>query len=128
MFQNNRPRFWVDWYDRWHLLPALILLLLICLLGYLATLPSARPTLQAGTTGAGLQAGMSLALSGTAEANSVVGLYDRDRSIATTQADPNGAFKFVVPNLAAGAHLFKVVALAGDAQMESDTLSVAVNP
>lgn len=128
MFQNNRPRYWVNWYDRWIILIALVLLLLLCLLLYTSTLPVPQPTLQAANPGIAPQAGATFGLIGTAPANSVVSIWDGAKRLDETRADSSGAFQFVVPSVAAGAHSFKAVAEANGAQVESAILNVTVNP
>ncbi len=72
MFKDNRPRYWVDWYDRWHLLLALLLLLLLCLVGYLAiTAPPLQVTLYV-PPAAALRADQPVAVKGQATANSLI--------------------------------------------------------
>ncbi len=124
MFINNRPRYWVSWYDRWHLPLVLLLALLLCLLGYQATLPMPRPTLQAAHPGATLSAGLPFELTGTAQADSVVSLWDADKRLDDTRADGSGNFKFIIQNAPAGAHSFRVVAEAYGRFAESAVLYV----
>lgn len=127
MFQNNRPRYWVSWFDRWFLLLALILLLLVCFLLYSSTLTVVPPTLQVANPGVAPQAGESLELKGTAPANGVVSLWDGANRLDQTRADPNGAFKFVVPNVTAGAHSFKAAVEENGTQVESAILNVTAS-
>ena len=128
MFQNNRPRYWVSWFDRWFLLLALILLVLLCFLLYSSILTVRAPTLQVANPGVVPQAGEAFDLKGTAPSNGTVSLWDGAKRLDETRADSSGAFQFVVPSVAAGAHSFKAVAEANGAQVESAILNVTVNP
>lgn len=127
MFQNNRPRYWVSWFDRWFLLFALILLVLLCFLLYSSILTVRAPTLQVANPGVAPQAGEAFDLKGTAPSNGTVSLWDGAKRLDETRADPNGAFKFAVPNVTAGAHSFKAVVEANGAQVESAVLNVTVS-
>lgn len=126
MLKNNRPRYWVGWYDRWHLPLALLLVLLACLLGYLIALPVPPPTLQSAKPGT-VQAGQALELTGTAPSSSVVRLWDGGRRLDETRADASGVFKFIVPNVAAGTHSFKAVVESNGNAVESAVLNLQAN-
>jgi len=39
MFENGRPRYWIDWYDRWHLLLPVLLAGILALMWLLPPLP-----------------------------------------------------------------------------------------
>ncbi len=127
MFRNNRPRYWVDWYDRWHLLLILVLLLLLCWLGYLSTLPAPQVSLALADPNATLQSDKPLELIGKAPANGVVRVYDGDKSLGETRADANGNFKIALTSIPTGAHPLKATIQVDGARIESPALNVNVS-
>jgi len=127
MFRNNRPRYWVEWYDRWHLLLLVLLVVLLCWLGYLATLPAPRVSLTLADPTASLVSTQPIELRGTAPANARVRVYDGDTLLGETGAANDGAFKLALTNLAPGAHAFRAVVEANGARVESPVLQVTVS-
>lgn len=122
MFKNNLPRYWVNWFDRWHLLVILVLLLLLCWLGYTLTLPAPQVTLGVADPAAVLQSDKPVQLKGLAPANSIVRVFDGDKLLNELHADANGNFAITLPNLAAGAHAFKATTDLNGAQITSPFL------
>jgi formylglycine-generating enzyme required for sulfatase activity len=128
MFRNNRPRYWVGWYDRWHLWLILLLLLLLCWLGYLATLPPPKVSLALAEPAAALSADKPVQLIGVAPANSTVQIFDAGKIIGETKTDANGNFKLSIPNVAAGSHSLQAIVDVNGLRVESPALMVNVNP
>jgi len=126
MWINNRPRYWVSWFDRWHLLILLVLMLLLCMLGYL-TLTTPPPTVTWRVDpNAVWRTDKPVELAGVAPANSIVRLYDGDKLVGEARTDANGNFKFALPSVSAGAHSFKASAEADGARIESGALALNV--
>ncbi len=128
MFQNNRPRYWVSWFDRWHLWLLLVLLLLACMALYLTmNTPAPNVTLSLANANTNLQSDKPVTLAGTAPANSTVRVYEAGKLIGETRADANGNYSLTLANLATGAHsLIASIELNG-ARIESNTLNANVN-
>lgn len=127
MFRNNRPRYWVAWYDRWHLPLIVLFVLLLCWLAYLATLPAPRVSLALADPTASLVSTKPIELIGTAPANTLVRVYAGDRLLGETRAANDGTFKIALTNLAAGTHTLRGVVEVNGARVESPTLSVNVS-
>ena len=73
MFQNNRPRYWVAWYDRWHLWLVLLLILLLCMALYLGMNTAApKVTLNLANANARLQTDQPIMISGTANSRDLL--------------------------------------------------------
>ncbi len=125
MFKDNHPRYWVPWYDRWHLLLLLVLLLLLCLVSYYA-LTTPPPQVTLGAPVGALQADRPIVLKGQAPADSVVRLYDGDNLLGETRADSQGNYAFTATNLGAGAHSLRAAAEVNGARIESPALAVTV--
>ncbi|MEW5718990.1 MAG: SUMF1/EgtB/PvdO family nonheme iron enzyme [Chloroflexota bacterium] len=127
MFRNNRPRYWVAWYDRWHLWLILVLLLLLCWLGYLSTLPAPQVSLALADPSAILQSDKPLELIGKAPANGVVRVYDGDKALGETRADADGNFKIALTNIPTGAHALQASVEVNGARIESPALNLNVS-
>jgi formylglycine-generating enzyme required for sulfatase activity len=127
MFRHNRPRYWVDWYDRWHLLLVVLLVLLLCWLGYLATLPAPHVSLALADPAASLVSTKPIELIGTAPANALVRVYDGDRLVGETRAASDGTFKLALTNVAPGAHTLRGVVEVDSTRIESSALQVNVS-
>ncbi|MBI5031479.1 MAG: SUMF1/EgtB/PvdO family nonheme iron enzyme [Chloroflexi bacterium] len=128
MFLNNRPRYWVSWFDRWHLWLVLVLVLLLCITLYLTmNAPIPNVSLSLASAGANLQSDKPIALSGTAPANSTVRLYDGDKMMGETRADVNGNYTLNLPNLAAGAHALKASIDLNGTRIDSPILNANVS-
>ena len=105
----------------------LLFVILACFLVYLITLPATPPTLQTANPGAVLEAGQTLELGGTAPADSIVRLWDSGKRVDEARADARGAYKFAVPNIAAGAHAFKTVIEVNGNAAESTVLNLTAS-
>lgn len=81
-------------------------------------------TYDTGVVGDGITSDNTLAVSGTAAANSVVLLYDGTTWLGTASANSTGAWSFVTGTLADGTHSF--TATATDAQGDTSTASAAL--
>jgi formylglycine-generating enzyme required for sulfatase activity len=128
MFQNNRPRYWVAWYDRWHLWLALLLILLLCMALYLGmTTAVPKVTLNLADANARLQTDQPIMVSGTAPADSIVRIYEGDKLLGETRADGNGNYALAITNVAAGAHALRASIESNGTRIESDALAVNVN-
>jgi serine/threonine-protein kinase len=127
MFRNNRPRYWVDWYDRWHLLLVVLLALLLCWLAYLATLPAPRVSLALANPTAALVSTKPIELVGTAPANTLVRVYAGDQLLGETRAASDGTFKIALTNLVPGAHTLRGVVEVNGTRVESPALPVNVS-
>ena len=127
MFHNNRPRYWVDWYDRWHLPLILLLALLLCWLGYLSTLPAPQVSLALADPTALLQSNKPIELTGAAPANSLIRVYEGNTLAGETRADSTGKFRIALANIASGAHAFLAIAEVNGARIESPALNVSVS-
>ncbi|MDR6774964.1 Ig-like domain-containing protein [Azospirillum sp. BE72] len=68
-------------------------------------------------------------ITGSAEANSIVTLYDGTTALGTVTADGSGAWSTTTPSLADGAHTLSVVALdlAGNTSAASTALTVTID-
>ncbi len=95
MLRNNRPRYWVGWYDRWHLPLVVLLILLLCWLGYYALLP-AQVSLALANPTAPLVSTQPIELVGTAPANALVRVYAGDKLVGETRASGDGTFKIAL--------------------------------
>lgn len=126
MFQNNRPRYWVAWYDRWHLWLVLLLILLLCMALYLG-MSTAPPNVTLTLANASLQADKPIVLNGTAPAKTLVQLYDGTQLLGETRADANGNYSFTISNISAGTHWLKASIEINGARIESNALSANVS-
>lgn len=99
------------------------------------TAPSApgTPSLSAGSnsgsTSDRITSVFTPTLTGSAEANSIVTLYDGTTALGTVTADGSGAWSTTTPSLADGAHTLSVVALdpAGNTSAASTALTVTID-
>ena len=82
-----------------------------------------------GVAGDGITSDNTLALTGTAQANSTVRLYDGATLLGTVTADGSGAWSYTTAALADGAHSLTVTATdaAGNVSAASAALSVTVD-
>ncbi|MCX7839932.1 MAG: SUMF1/EgtB/PvdO family nonheme iron enzyme [Anaerolineae bacterium] len=127
MFRNNRPRYWVGWYDRWHLLLVVLLVLLLCWLAYQATLPAPRVSLALADPTASLVSTKPIELIGTAPANTLVRVYDGEKLVGETRAASDGTFKIALTNLVPGAHTLRGVVEVNGTRVESPALQVNIS-
>ncbi|MGF7178173.1 Ig-like domain-containing protein [Azospirillum doebereinerae] len=99
------------------------------------TAPSApgTPSLSAGSnsgsTADSVTSVFAPTVTGSAEANSIVTLYDGATTLGTVTADGSGAWSITTPSLADGAHTLSVVALdlAGNTSTASAPLTVTID-
>jgi hypothetical protein len=97
------------------------------------TAPTA-PTMTSGPAGAaGTSAaakGNTVALTGTAEANSTVKVFDGAKQVGTATADGKGAWNLTTDALATGSHSLtaKATDVAGNTGAASKAVAVSVNP
>jgi Bacterial Ig-like domain len=98
------------------------------------TTPPAAPTIASftpdtGTIGDQITGASVLTLSGTAEASSIVKLFDGATQIGTTRANSSGAWSIETSQLAAGTHNFTATATdpAGNTGSASSLLNVMVD-
>lgn len=99
------------------------------------TAPSApgTPSLSAGSnsgsTSDRITSVFTPTITGSAEANSIITLYDGTTALGTVTADGNGAWSTTTPSLADGAHTLSVVALdlAGNTSAASTALTVTID-
>ncbi|MFN6050575.1 MAG: Ig-like domain-containing protein, partial [Planctomycetia bacterium] len=70
-----------------------------------------------------------LTLTGTAEANSVITVYDNGNKIGTTTTDSNGVWTFITPTLADGSNRFSANATdaAGNKSVNADSYTMVVD-
>ncbi len=125
MLKNDRPRYWVNWYDRWHvLLP--ILFLIVCLAGlWVSCSHPLRPTtLQ--TTGAVLQPDQAQTVSGQAEPNARIRIYANQQLVGETDSDANGNFSLQLRPLPLGAYQLYAVSDLSGITMESPRIAINV--
>lgn len=107
LLQNNQPRYAFGWFDKWLLIIPALLVLVLCLLGWVSCnpIPSANPapTSAAAVTSLSLNApaggttttvGQPITLSGQAPPGSEVQLLNHGKVISTTTADSNGNYEF----------------------------------
>ena len=82
-----------------------------------------------GTVGDGITADSTLTLTGTAEANSTVKVYDGATLLGQTTADGSGAWSYTTAALANGTHSLTATATdaAGNTSAASATLNVTVD-
>ena len=83
-----------------------------------------------GTVGDGITSATALTLTGTAEANSTVNVYDGTTELGTTTANSSGAWNFATTQLASGNHAFTATDAdaAGNTSAASPALNVTVAP
>jgi len=154
MFQNGRPRYWIEGYDTAHLAVPVLLLIVIGLLAFLPgnsttakALPQQRtgqaasPSLQQPAprpmtptlwlqprSGTMVSAGQPLTVNGTAEPGSLVRLFylhnRQGHLLSQTNATAQGQWRFIVSKLTAGQHSFQAVAYSGSRTMPSGELRV----
>ncbi|RIK14646.1 MAG: hypothetical protein DCC52_19445, partial [Chloroflexi bacterium] len=125
MLKNDRPRYWVSWYDRWHLLFP-ILFLLVCLAGvWVSCSHPLRPTtLQ--TTDAVLQPDQAQTVSGQAEPNSHIRIYANQQLVGETDTDASGNFSLRLNPLPLGVYQLYAVSDLSGITMESPRVTVNV--
>jgi hypothetical protein len=82
-----------------------------------------------GTTGDGLTNAAAITLTGTAEANATVKVYDGATLLGTATANGTGAWSFTTASLAGGSHSFTATATdaAGNTGVASSALTVTVD-
>ena len=82
-----------------------------------------------GTAGDGITNDNTLTLTGTAQANSTVRVYDGATLLGTVTANGSGAWSFTTATLADGAHSFTATATdaAGNTSAASSALSVTID-
>jgi len=82
-----------------------------------------------GPTGDGITGDTTLTLTGTAEGNSVVEIFDGATSLGTTTAAGNGAWTFTTSELAEAAHSFtaRAIDVVGNESAASAALDVTVD-
>jgi large repetitive protein len=80
--------------------------------------------------GDGFTSATVLNLSGTAEDNSTVNVYDGTTALGTTTTSSTGTWSFATPQLANGTHIFTATATdaAGTSSAASSALNVVVSP
>lgn len=130
LIQNQRPRYFVPWFDKWLLLIP-VALVLIALLLLLASRNNAKPNatvLNAPPPGTVLQVGQPLYLTGTAQPNTPVKLYSGDQQITQTQADDSGSFQVGFLPSQSGPYDLKAVATVNNADVPSEVIHIEVLP
>jgi hypothetical protein len=93
------------------------------------TAPPVAPTVAVATSAAALAASHVAVLTGNAEANSTVKVYDGTTQIGTAPAGSNGAWTFTTGNLATGNHSFTAKAMdaAGNTGNASSSVPVTIS-
>lgn len=135
MFVDGRPRYWIGWYDRWHV-P--VVAGFLALAGWLAWQP--RPVVKAAPVvaapipvpaplhptlldsppaGGSWKPSQRLDVVGRAHPGTRVVLFHSgtgrpESALAQTVADPQGRFRFALAGLSAGEHTVWAVAYAAD--------------
>ena len=104
---------------------------------YLLTVDTTAPiapvlaafTPDTGVTGDGITNTNHVTVTGTAEANSTVQVYDGSALLGTTSVDANGQWSFATATLADGDHAFSSVAIdaAGNSSASATALNVTVD-
>lgn len=135
MFIDGRPRYWIGWYDRWHLVPLAALVGLLAWLGtrprpVVRPLPVAprlepvapvlQPTLlETPLSGGSWKSSQVLEVAGRAQPGTRVVLFHAspgrpEAALAQTVADAAGRFRFALSGLTAGDQTLRVVAYSHD--------------
>jgi hypothetical protein len=131
MMEGGRPRFWIDWYDRWNLvLPVVFLASATWLLVQprsVLPVPSSRSfrslspvTLEAPVSGARLRMDRMGEVEGRAERGTTVVLYYSQapllerRELARMLVGSDGRYRFRLAGFPSGAFVLQVVAYATD--------------
>ena len=93
------------------------------------TIDTTAPDAPAIASGGGDSSDSTPTLTGTAEANSTVTVYDGNTSLGTTKAAANGTWTFTTAALADGAHSFTATAsdAAGNVSTHSSAVDVAID-
>ncbi len=91
--------------------------------------PSLSAGSNSGSTSDRITSVFTPTLTGSAEANSILTLYDGTTALGSVTADGNGAWSTTTPSLADGAHTLSVVALdlAGNTSAASTALTVTID-
>ena len=131
MHNAKRP-YWLWSLDRWNLLVAGLLVLLLILLnanGLSRPAQVAAPALVAPAAEAALLAGQPGELSGTAAPNAQIRVSDGDVPLGETTADANGQWTLAVPALSPGTHTLtaQVLDANGNVVAASEPLNVTVS-
>ncbi|MFM7100214.1 MAG: hypothetical protein ACKO3N_03485 [Verrucomicrobiota bacterium] len=135
MFIDGRPRYWIGWYDRWHLLPLAALVGLLAWLGTRPRLvvrplpvaprlepvaPGLQPTrLETPLAGGSWKSSQTLDVTGRAEPGTRVVLFHAgpgrpEAALAQTVADAAGRFRFALSGLTTGDQTLRAVAYSPD--------------
>ena len=85
-----------------------------------------KPEFDSWLAGSTQTAGRNLVISGTGTPGAQHILYINGEEVASTVAQSDGDFVFVIPEAAAGDYDLRVIAMSGDAELASDDLSLVV--
>lgn len=129
MIKDNRPRYWANWFDRWHLLLLLLLVVLLGVLVYMTVIVRPAPTvLNAPGAGQALVGGQPVEITGSGQPGAAVEIFDGDKLLGQAQTDAAGNWKFVMPAADPGIHNLKAVADVAGTRSESASVALNVAP